>query len=160
MKITMYELLGMVKDGKAPKKVKYSGIEYEFNGKDYINEFGVNLLQHLTYAEYIMTHKIEILEEEPKVQVELTEKEYLECLNKINKNIKIIRDYIPKPSFLKLEEEKKIPEKLKIEQDGQTYNNFYITNQNGTKCALTKHSKMIAETLNQVIDYIKSKGDE
>jgi hypothetical protein len=57
-------------------------------------------------------------------------------------------------------EEKKIPEKIKIEQDGHTYNNFYIVNQNGTKCYLTKHSKMIAETLNQVIDYLKSKGDE
>lgn len=58
-----------------------------------------------------------------------------------------------------LEEENKIPEKLKIEQDGQTYNNFYIVNQNGTKCYLTKHSKMIVETLNQVIDYLKSKGE-
>ena len=65
--INIYELLGLVKDGKAPKKIKYSGIEYEFNGKDYINEFGVNLLQHVTYAEYIMTHKVEILEEEKKI---------------------------------------------------------------------------------------------
>lgn len=58
--------------------------------------------------------------------------------------------------------EKKIPEKLKIEQDTPT-SNYYIRNENGTKCALTKHSKMIAETLNQVIDYLdylKSKGDE
>ena len=56
-------------------------------------------------------------------------------------------------------EEKKIPEKLKIEQDTPT-SNYYIRNENGTKCALTKHSKMIVETLNQVIDYLKSKGDE
>ena len=58
-----------------------------------------------------------------------------------------------------LEEEKKIPEKLKIEQDTPS-SNYYIRNENGTKCGLTKHSKMIAETLNQVIDYLKSKGDE
>lgn len=57
-----------------------------------------------------------------------------------------------------IEEEKKIPEKLKIEQDTPT-SNYYIRNENGTKCALTKHSKMIAETLNQVIDYLKSKGE-
>lgn len=57
-----------------------------------------------------------------------------------------------------IEEEKKIPEKLKIEQDTPT-SNYYIRNKNGTKCALTKHSKMIAETLNQVIDYLKSKGE-
>ena len=58
-----------------------------------------------------------------------------------------------------LEEEKKLPEKLKIEQDTPN-SNYYIRNENGTKCALTKHSKMIAETLNQVIDYLKSKGEE
>lgn len=28
MKITMYELLGLVKDGKAPKKIKYDGDIY------------------------------------------------------------------------------------------------------------------------------------
>ena len=51
-----------------------------------------------------------------------------------------------------------LPEKLKIEQDTPT-SNYYIRNENGTKCILTKHSKMIAETLNQLIDYLKSKGE-
>ena len=57
-----------------------------------------------------------------------------------------------------IEEEKKIPEKLEIEQDTPS-SNYYIRNENGTKCALTKHSKMIIETLNQLIDYLKSKGE-
>ena len=68
MKTTMYELLGLVKDGKAPKKIKYSGIEYNLIEGDYVNEFGVNILQHLTYAEYIMTHKVEIIEEPKKIE--------------------------------------------------------------------------------------------
>ena len=34
MKITMYELLGLIKDGKAPKKIKVTGRIYEFD-KDY-----------------------------------------------------------------------------------------------------------------------------
>ena len=68
MKITMYELLGLVKDGKAPKKIKYSGIEYNLIEGDYVNEFGVNILQHLTYAEYIMTHKVEVIEEPKKIE--------------------------------------------------------------------------------------------
>ena len=55
-------------------------------------------------------------------------------------------------------EEEKIPEKIKIEQDTPS-SNYYIRNENGTKCGLTKHSKMIVETLNQVIDYLKSKGE-
>ena len=58
-----------------------------------------------------------------------------------------------------LEEEKKIPKKLEIEQDKPS-SNYYIRNENGTKCGLTKHSKMIADTLNEIIDYLKSKGDE
>ncbi len=29
--ITMYELLGLIKDGKAPKKVFYNGSEYKFS---------------------------------------------------------------------------------------------------------------------------------
>ena len=68
MKIDIYTLLGLVKDGKAPKKIKYSGIEYNLIEGDYVNEFGVNILQHLTYAEYIMTHKVEVIEEPKKIE--------------------------------------------------------------------------------------------
>ena len=40
MKITIYELLGMVKDGKAPNKIKYinSIWKYDENTKDYIHD--------------------------------------------------------------------------------------------------------------------------
>jgi len=94
----------------------------------------------------------------------------LYCINEMTKQLEILdskyigrfgnRQYEIIELSNKIEEEKKIPEKLKIEQDGHTYNNFYIVNQNGTKCYLTKHSKMIVETINQLIDYLKSKGDE
>lgn len=36
MKITIYELLGMIKDGKAPKKIMYDGKIYEYQGDDYL----------------------------------------------------------------------------------------------------------------------------
>ena len=41
MKITMYELLGMIKDGKEPKKIKYMGysFEYDTNHKRYESYF-------------------------------------------------------------------------------------------------------------------------
>ena len=58
----------------------------------------------------------------------------------------------PMYDFVPIEEEKEI-EKLKIEQD--TPNNYYIKNEYGTKCALTKHSKMIAEKVNELIDEVK-----
>lgn len=57
-----------------------------------------------------------------------------------------------------IEEKNKIPEKLKIEQDTPT-SNYYIRNEYGTKCGLTKHSKIIADKLNEIIDYLKSKGE-
>lgn len=38
MKITIYELIGLVKDGKAPKKIKYDGNIYVL-GSDEIFEF-------------------------------------------------------------------------------------------------------------------------
>lgn len=81
MKITMYELLGLIKDGKSPKKIKYSGIEYNLIEGNYVNEFGVNILQHLTYAEYIMTHKVEIIEEPKKIEKidEILTTDDLEC---------------------------------------------------------------------------------
>ena len=116
MFVTIYELLGMVKDDKAPKKIKYNGIIWKYDGEYYYSENNVFL------------------------------EEYCNLTDSLNDEVEI------------LEEEKKIPEKLKIEQDTPS-SNYYIRNENGTKCGLTKHSKMIAKTLNQVIDYLKSKGE-
>ena len=120
MKITMYELLGMVKDGKAPKNIKYNTFELK-------RTMSNNLLRMYVDEEGMFFP------------------EYYSVLT-LNDEVEMI------------EEEKKIPEKLKIEQDTPT-SNYYIRNENGTKCALTKHSKMIAETLNEVLDYLKSKGE-
>ncbi len=122
MKITMYELLGMIKDGKTPEKIKYMG---------YIFEYDIN---HKRYESYFDEQIWTLID-------------FVNVDDNLNDEVEI------------LEEEKKIPEKLKIEQDTPS-SNYYIRNENGTKCALTKHSKMITETLNQVIDYLKSKGDE
>ena len=63
MKITMYELLGMVKDGKAPKKVKYinSIWEYDKETKDYFND-GLWLI-YSTNSMGLVEREVEILEE-------------------------------------------------------------------------------------------------
>ena len=51
MKITMYELLGLVKDGKAPKKIKFRNEIYEYinNIEDSIidYEFKTSLIKDL-----------------------------------------------------------------------------------------------------------------
>lgn len=155
MKITMYELLGLVKDGKAPKKIKFYGVEWEYTGYQYERIDKENLGNIWNgYNFNILNEEVEILEE-PKVQVELTEKEYLEYLDKINEYMESVRNYIPKPSFLKLEEEKKIPEKLPSICACSDFN------ENEEK--LAKNINILKNKYNEIIDYLdylKSKGDE
>lgn len=81
MKITMYELLGLVKDGKAPKKIKfkneiyeyenniknsfidYAGIEKETNEVFYLSSYIGN-----NYISNIFTGEVEIIEEPKKIE--------------------------------------------------------------------------------------------
>ena len=105
MKITMYELLGMVKDDKElPKKVKVLDVIYEFNDHygDYFNEeLDRFLFVYMTSEEewklaYFLNTQVEILEEEKKIP-EKIDNEYFEragstykdrlCKDKINEII-------------------------------------------------------------------------
>ena len=74
MKITMYELLGMIKDGKAPKYIKHCGAVYSSlyfentNSIDYEDVKSGDLL----FADRIIINErlndeVEILEEEKKI---------------------------------------------------------------------------------------------
>ena len=124
--ISVYELLGLIKDGKAPKMIKYKDNNYLFTGYDY--------------------HCILTNIEKGFVEYRLI-KNYIQDLQSIlNEKVEIIEEYKP------------IIEKLNIESDSPTH--FYIRNEYGTKCSLTKHSKMIADKLNEVIDYINRKEDK
>lgn len=123
--INVYELLGLVKDRKAPKKIKYEDImwEYDLQENEYIaKEDG----DYWLFQDYFPNNL-----------------NFLDCL---------------KDKVEILEENKPIIEKLNIESDSPTH--FYIRNEYGTKCGLTKHSKMIADKLNKVIDYINRKEDK
>ena len=79
MKITMYELLGLVKDGKAPEKIKFRNEIYEYKNNiedgfiDYVGiEKETNVNFYLSsyignnYISDIFTDEVEIIEEEPK----------------------------------------------------------------------------------------------
>ena len=81
MKITKYELLKLVKDGKAPKKIKfrneiyeyknniedgfidYVGIEKETNERFYLSSYIGN-----NYISDIFTDEVEIIEETKKIE--------------------------------------------------------------------------------------------
>ena len=69
MKITIYELLGLVKDGKAPKKIKYKSVELEYEEKneDYCYYFNRYLFEYkFTTCNGFLNDEVEIPDEEPK----------------------------------------------------------------------------------------------
>lgn len=107
--ITIYELLGLTKDDKAPKKIKYEYLVYEltFERNDYYCKQEMRWFTSEINSLGVLNNKVEILEEDKDI------------------------------------------EELKIENDNPTH--FYIRDEKGTKCGMTKHSKMIAEKLNEVI---------
>lgn len=76
MKITIYELLGLVKDGKAPKKIKYMDEIWEYvstikgTGYQYYSTFFENwkTLQNQVYLEERLNDEVEIIEEPKKIE--------------------------------------------------------------------------------------------
>ena len=70
MKITIYELLGMVKDSKAPKKIKYNDTEYYlYDRKSYLRTDNSRFFDSIYFKE--LNEKVEILEEEKKIPEKL-----------------------------------------------------------------------------------------
>ena len=71
MKITMYELLGLVKDGKAPKKILYNDIELEYDKdtKDYYTYYDKYLFE-FKFASCVdfLDDEVEIVEEDKKIE--------------------------------------------------------------------------------------------
>lgn len=51
-----------------------------------------------------------------------------------------------------IEEEPKIPDKLEIIENGK--NNYCLRNEIGTFCSMNQHTRLIANKLNEVIDYL------
>ena len=109
MKITMYELLGMVKDGKAPKKVKYKNklyfLQHYCNGEiDYTNEDNLDEIYHL-FNEAKVNDTVEIIEEEKKIPeklsilqfsdlIDMSKEELIETIKEQRFKINEIIDYL------------------------------------------------------------------
>ncbi len=81
MKITMYELLGLIKDGKAPKKIVYDyiGLEYDEEYKDYNRYYGKYLFEYkFATCNDFLEDEVEIIEEPKKIEkISWREKESL-----------------------------------------------------------------------------------
>ena len=123
MKKTMYELLGLVKDGKAPKKIKYENREYYlYDNKSYLTTDKTRFFDRIYFSD--LNIEVEILEEK-KIPEKLEEFEIQYNLDYIDyKNIETLKKYLNK--------------------DFQT---IYDT------------IDLIIKNQNQIIDYLKSKGE-
>ena len=69
--ITVYDLLGLIKEGKAPKKIEYQGNILEFDKEDYKFYVGADVLSDDSLVKYIsvgnLNEKVEILEEDKPI---------------------------------------------------------------------------------------------
>ena len=69
MKITIYELLGLVKDGKAPKKIKYDGTIYEYSERvDFYYLKESSLYREFATNGNCLDKEVEIIEESKKIE--------------------------------------------------------------------------------------------
>ena len=95
MKITMYELLGLVKDGKAPSNIKYRQNIFEFihSLDDYkpddIKKYHGNYLFHYLFEEEInfLNDEVEIIEEPKKIDNSMPKHLSNEFIQQIDKCI-------------------------------------------------------------------------
>lgn len=68
--ITIYELLGLIKDGQAPKKIKYYDriFEYEYQLKDYYYESYSLFENGIEIISDSLNDKVEIIIEDNKIE--------------------------------------------------------------------------------------------
>ena len=67
--ISIYELLGMVKDGKAPKKIKYENREYYlYDNKSYLSTDKTRFFDRIYFGD--LNIEVEILDEEEFIDIE------------------------------------------------------------------------------------------
>ena len=90
MKISIYELLGLIKDGKAPKRIKFDSYlwDYDQDVKDYSNTCSylfADIMVDCEDMETFLTDEVEIIEEDNKIKkLDIEE-------NAINRNERHIR---------------------------------------------------------------------
>lgn len=93
--ITIYELLGLVKDGKAPKTIKYDTKEYIFRNYDYKEVMDALIDEQSSLMECIDFYKfdepVEIIEGNAKIEkIKWEEKESLAKPLMINDKVEVL----------------------------------------------------------------------
>lgn len=117
MKITMYELLGMVKDGKIPKKIKINNDNLTLS-KTNIIQYNFERSGQLNWDYYIENYRLD-------------------------------------EKIVEIPEEKKIPEKLNLD-----YKHIKHVEETFFKEEILMYCDNLQYKINEIIDYLKSKGEE
>ena len=180
MKITIYELLGIVKDGKAPKNAR---IRYFDRNNDYYDECNLKeneIINRLHFGNIELNDEVEILEEEKELHANDIEfninNDKRDCIITLDENDlgidKLHLDncyfykendkwYIKKYDFKNFNlEEKKIPEKLpyySMEKIQKAKNKDEWREERIT--LLEKRVNDLHIKMNELLDYLKSKGE-
>lgn len=70
MKITIYELLGLIKDGKAPKKIEYNYLIYELTTEkdNYYCKYAMSWFTSEINSLEVLNNEVEIIEEPKKIK--------------------------------------------------------------------------------------------
>lgn len=69
--ISYYELLGLIKEGKQPKKIKRYDIIYDWTGYNFYNDDYGHLTEHMNEL-HMINKDIEIIKDKPEKIEELT----------------------------------------------------------------------------------------
>ena len=178
-KVTMYELLGMVKDRTAPKKILINDEVYyllvdeehyvysqskDIGQWDFFIDRKINIQQNLDLEVLILdeNYKVEIIEEENKFTKEDFIKEAMDLegltreeFNKIYevKECNCGREFCK--GFIKVEkveEEKKIPEKLNWKEKESMAGNLTKDEQIEVIARRTEHLK---KSINEILNYLE-----
>lgn len=136
MKITIYELLGMIKNSNKPKKIYYLGHYYTWNeiDEDYQKEDGLMLFGN-SKINYILDTPVKIVD--------------IEYLNNDLGN-KLIKPFIEP-------QEHKIPSNIFLNQtDGNCYIDLYSYKQVPLEREkLSPEELSIINKINEILDYLK-----
>ena len=148
-KIKVIDLLNMISKGEeVPKEIKYRDWLYEFKKScnDYLCQYDSLLYRENDDVRQFLNDTVEIIEEEKKI----TPKDF----ENLGYALGSIKKYINK-GYDKAIEEKKIPEKLDVIGWDKCIHNV-THKEKELAIEINKTQKL----LNQLIDYLKSKGDE
>ena len=163
--ITIYKLLGLIKDGKAPKKIRiFEDLIYNFdeNNNFYYNN-GSSLYRIFYDLGNALEEKVEILEEYKSMIEPITLNDWCEITydknwellkNDFNKNMRTMFDRLDKIINYINKKEKELKEKPKIDKISINGKDIHKLEELGIYDVIED----IESTLNEIIDKIEKES--